>query len=122
MAEKALLNEITRIAVEAGHEIMIVYESAYDVEEKVDGSPLTTADRHAHDFICDRLDRLTPEIPLISEESIGLNTNERLAWGRLWLVDPLDGTKEFIQRNGEFTVNIASVSYTHLTLPTNREV
>lgn len=109
MAEKALLSEITRIAAEAGREIMIVFESAYDVEEKADGSPLTTADRHAHDLICDRLDALTPEIPLVSEESIGLDTDERLAWARLWLVDPLDGTKEFIQRNGEFTVNIALI-------------
>ncbi|SVB43882.1 uncharacterized protein METZ01_LOCUS196736, partial [marine metagenome] len=102
-----MLSEITRIAVEAGREIMIVYESAYDVEEKADGSPLTAADRNAHDLICDRLDALTPEIPLVSEESIGLDTDERLAWACLWLIDPLDGTKEFIQRNGEFTVNIA---------------
>ena len=80
MAEKALLSEITRIAVEAGREIMIVYESAYDVEEKADGSPLTAADRNAHDLICDRLDVLTPDIPLVSEESIGLDTDERLAW------------------------------------------
>ena len=111
MAEKALLSEITRIAVEAGREIMIVYESAHDVdvEEKADGSPLTSADRNAHDLICDRLDALTPEIPLVSEESIGLDTDERLAWACLWLIDPLDGTKEFIQRNGEFTVNIALI-------------
>jgi 3'-phosphoadenosine 5'-phosphosulfate (PAPS) 3'-phosphatase len=111
MAEKALLSEITRIAVEAGREIMIVYESAHDVdvEEKADGSPLTAADRNAHDLICDRLDALTPEIPLVSEESMGLDTDERLAWACLWLIDPLDGTKEFIQRNGEFTVNIALI-------------
>jgi 3'(2'), 5'-bisphosphate nucleotidase len=109
MAENALLGEITQIAAEAGREIMIVYESAYDVEEKADGSPLTTADRYAHQLICDRLDALTPEIPLVSEESIGQDADERLAWARLWLIDPLDGTKEFIQRNGEFTVNIALI-------------
>jgi 3'(2'), 5'-bisphosphate nucleotidase len=109
MIESPLLNEITQIAVEAGREIMIVYESAYDVEQKADGSPFTTADRNAHDLICDRLTSLTPEIPLVSEESIGLDTDERLDWTRLWLVDPLDGTKEFIQRNGEFTVNIALI-------------
>jgi len=109
MAEEALLSEITRIAAEAGREIMIAYESSYDVEAKADGSPLTSADRHAHDLICDRLDALTPDIPLVSEESVGLTAEKRLEWARLWLVDPLDGTKEFIERNGEFTVNIALI-------------
>jgi 3'(2'), 5'-bisphosphate nucleotidase len=111
MVEKSLLNEITQIAADAGREIMIVYASGYDVEEKADGSPLTTADRFSHDLIYDRLYSLTPDIPLVSEESIGLNTDERLEWARFWLVDPLDGTKEFIERNDQFTVNIALIEH-----------
>ena len=104
-----LLAEITRIVAEAGREIMIVYDSRYAIEEKTDGSPLTTADRQSNELICDRLDTLTPDIPVVSEESIGLDNDERIKWERLWLVDPLDGTKEFIKRNGEFTVNIALI-------------
>ena len=109
MPEIKLLDEVTQIAVEAGREIMSVYETAFRVVEKVDGSPLTTADQSAHDLISRCLAELTPKLPLVSEESVGLSTEERLNWSQLWLVDPLDGTKEFIRRNGEFTVNIALI-------------
>jgi 3'(2'), 5'-bisphosphate nucleotidase len=109
MVDLDLLSEITQITAEAGREIMVAYRSGYQIEKKADDSPLTTADRRSHDLIYNRLDALTPDIPLVSEESVGLDTNERLKWGRLWLIDPLDGTKEFIKRNGEFTVNIALI-------------
>ncbi len=96
---------------DAGAAIMAVYESAdtISVETKADESPLTAADRAAHQVIAADLARLTPEIPLLSEESALPPFAERRQWSRYWLVDPLDGTKEFISRNGEFTVNIALI-------------
>ena len=97
------------IAVEAGRKILDVYERGFSVEHKEDRSPLTEADRAAHDLIAARLARLTPDIPLLSEESAKIEYAERARWRRFWLVDPLDGTKEFINRNGEFTVNIALI-------------
>ena len=96
---------------DAGVAIMAVYQSpdAISVETKADDSPLTAADRAAHGVIAAGLARLTPEIPLLSEESTLPAFAERQQWTRYWLVDPLDGTKEFISRNGEFTVNIALI-------------
>lgn len=99
-----------RAAIEAGEAIMRVYdnpESDWQVERKADNSPLTLADRQAHAVISDRL-AATP-FPLLSEEGAHASYEERAAWAGLWVVDPLDGTKEFIKRNGEFTVNIALV-------------
>ncbi len=104
-----LVNDICRIADAAGAEIMRVYRESFDVADKADGSPLTTADTLAHRLICDSLAALTPDIPVLSEESSEIPAETRLAWSRFWLVDPLDGTKEFIKRNDEFTVNIALV-------------
>jgi 3'(2'), 5'-bisphosphate nucleotidase len=104
-----LLPEILHIAADTGACIMQVYQTAFQVTHKADHSPLTEADRAAHALICERLQRLTPEIPVISEESESIPAAERLAWPRVWLVDPLDGTKEFIKRSGEFTVNIALI-------------
>jgi 3'(2'), 5'-bisphosphate nucleotidase len=75
----------------------------------LDDSPLTDADRRAHFLIVDRLSSLTPDIPLLSEESDAIDYGLRKSWQRYWLIDPLDGTKEFINRNGEFTVNIALI-------------
>jgi len=100
-----------RIAEAAGEEILAVYNGAADieVEQKADDSPLTLADRRAHDLIERELLALAPEIPVLSEESLQLPFAERQSWARYWLVDPLDGTKEFIGRNGEFTVNIALI-------------
>ena len=108
---KHTLSEMCRIAEAAGEEILAVYNGAGDieVEQKADDSPLTLADRRAHDLIERELLALAPEIPVLSEESLQLPFAVRQRWARYWLVDPLDGTKEFIGRNGEFTVNIALI-------------
>ena len=103
------LEPVTAIAAEAGRRILDVYERQFDVTAKDDGSPLTDADRSAHELIVTRLAQLTPGIPILSEESAKIEYSQRSGWKRFWLVDPLDGTKEFVNRNGEFTVNIALI-------------
>ncbi len=108
-ADLHLLDEVARIAAEAGKRILEVYERPFDVDHKADDSPLTDADRAAHETIVARLTALTPGIPVLSEESAKIDYRERAGWTRFWLVDPLDGTKEFVKRNGEFTVNIALI-------------
>lgn len=97
------------IAEAAGGAVLEVYAGAFEVETKADDSPLTEADRRAHRIIVDGLRTLTPDLPIISEESEPPPYDERRRWPRYWLVDPLDGTKEFVERNGEFTVNIALI-------------
>ena len=111
MLDLQLLNAVNEIAIAAGSEILDVYNSehAIEVSTKQDDSPLTDADRRAHLLIVDRLSSLTPTIPLLSEESDAIDYSLRKSWQRYWLIDPLDGTKEFINRNGEFTVNIALI-------------
>ncbi len=104
-----LIESVIKIAEEAGRAILGVYDGPIDVTVKDDQSPLTQADRAAHRVIQAALAQLTPEWPVISEESEPEVLAGRLAWSRYWLVDPLDGTKEFIKRNGEFTVNIALI-------------
>jgi len=110
-----LLNEINiadmlSIAIQAGREILTVYSSGdFQVEQKADKSPLTLADKRSHAAIVRGLEALGLGIPVLSEEGRSLPFSERMAWEYLWVVDPLDGTKEFIKRNGEFTVNIALV-------------
>lgn len=104
-----LLLDATALARDAGREILEVYASSFSVEEKEDRSPLTEADLRSERVILAGLRRLAPEIPVLSEESARVPYATRRHWGRLWVVDPLDGTKEFVQRNGEFTVNIALV-------------
>jgi 3'(2'), 5'-bisphosphate nucleotidase len=94
-------------AIEAGNAILEVYQSEFAVEQKEDKSPLTLADKKAHEIISAKLS--TTSIPLLSEEGRMIPYDERRMWKELWIVDPLDGTKEFIKRNGEFTVNIALV-------------
>ncbi|MFO7879277.1 MAG: 3'(2'),5'-bisphosphate nucleotidase CysQ [Bacteroidota bacterium] len=95
-------------AVEAGKAIMNVYENEdFGVEMKSDDSPLTIADKKAHDIIMNFLEKT--KFPVLSEEGIKMEYNQRKNWQQFWLVDPLDGTKEFINRNGEFTVNIALI-------------
>lgn len=105
------LDEVSKIAVAAGQEILAIYDQDQDLEItlKDDKSPLTEADRRAHRLIVERLQRLDPDIPILSEESDAIDFETRNSWHRYWLVDPLDGTKEFIKRNGEFTVNIALI-------------
>ncbi len=101
---------IESIAVDAGKEILRIYDTEFEVESKSDASPLTAADMASHKVITARLAQLTPDIPVLSEESAEeVPWEERAAWNRYWLVDPLDGTKEFVKRNGEFTVNIALI-------------
>jgi 3'(2'), 5'-bisphosphate nucleotidase len=104
------LEEIVKLATEAGKAILDVYgREDFEEEAKGDGSPLTLADRRAHAVIETGLRELTPDIPLLSEESSREAFEKRRSWSRYWLVDPLDGTREFVRRNGEFTVNIALI-------------
>ena len=110
MVSEINLDDIVDLARNAGEAILDVYQAAdLQVEAKGDGSPLTLADRRAHSVIEAGLRRLTPNIPLLSEESGREAFEKRRQWERFWLVDPLDGTKEFVRRNGEFTVNIALI-------------
>ncbi len=104
-----LLEPVTEIAVAAGQAIMEIYESDFAIEHKEDKSPLTAADNASHAVISSRLADLTPGIPVLSEEGGLPSFEERGGWDPYWLIDPLDGTKEFIKRNGEFTVNIALI-------------
>lgn len=108
---RELLQTINQIAVEAGKRIMAVYQrpGLIEVSNKLDESPLTEADLHAHRLILEALTTLTPALPVLSEESAQVPFATRQHWHTYWLVDPLDGTKEFISRNGEFTVNIALI-------------
>jgi 3'(2'), 5'-bisphosphate nucleotidase len=104
------MDEIVALARRAGRVVLDVYEEGpAEVEYKDDRSPLTRADRLSHEEIARGLAALAPAIPVVSEEGAQTPYEERRGWGRFFLVDPLDGTKEFIKRNGEFTVNIALV-------------
>jgi len=103
------LEKIVAIAEDAGKAILEIYDRDFEVQEKDDKSPLTEADLAAHKLIVAELEKLEPRLPILSEESSGIPYAERSNWDRYWLVDPLDGTKEFIKRNGEFTVNIALI-------------
>ena len=103
--ESALID----IVKAAGDAVLDVYAGDFEVEIKADDSPLTQADRRAHRIIVDGLRTLAPEVPVISEESEPPPFAERRHWRKYWLVDPLDGTKEFVDRNGEFTVNVALI-------------
>lgn len=98
---------VIEAALKAGKEIMDVYAREFSVEQKEDKSPLTEADRRAHLCIKSFLDKTG--IPILSEEGKQMGYDERRNWKQFWLVDPLDGTKEFIKKNGEFTVNIALI-------------
>ncbi|MGB0834284.1 MAG: 3'(2'),5'-bisphosphate nucleotidase CysQ [Psychrobium sp.] len=105
-----VLNELITITRQAGDKIMEFYRRGEtQTWTKKDDSPITEADLAAHHIIVDGLAQLTPDIPVLSEESANITWGERKQWQRYWLVDPLDGTKEFIKRNGEFTVNIALI-------------
>lgn len=109
MTDNMLKSDLCQIVDKAHAEILSVYESPFDVDRKTDDTPITEADRRAHEVIVDGLSRLDSNIPIVSEESSLATYEERRTWERFWLVDPLDGTKEFVKRNGEFTVNIALV-------------
>ena len=104
-----MIEEVIIISQQAGKEILSFYNDEIDVEQKDDNSPLTKADLAAHNLIYRELKKLTPDIPILSEEGGIPDYEERKLWEQYWLVDPLDGTKEFIKKNGEFTVNIALI-------------
>lgn len=110
MLEDLDLAFLESTARRAGDEILEIYGTEFSVDVKEDKSPLTEADRRGNDVIVAALAERYPEVPIISEETKATEYEERKDWDFFWLVDPLDGTKEFIKRNGEFTVNIALVS------------
>ncbi len=103
------IDEIKKIAESAGSAIMEIYEKDFAVEYKDDKSPLTEADKVSNKIICNALEKLYPEIPILSEENREVPFEERKSWKHYWCIDPIDGTKEFIKKNGEFTVNIALI-------------
>lgn len=108
---RSLLDPVIALARAAGDEILKVYDSDFAVEHKADDSPLTQADLASHRTIVAGLQTLTPEIPVLSEESTIPDSATRASWHTYWLIDPLDGTKEFVKRSGEFTVNIALITH-----------
>jgi len=104
-----LLEPVIDLSKEAADKILEIYNSGFDINRKDDSTPVTTADLAAHMCIVEGLKKLTPALPILSEESTNIPFSERKTWETYWLVDPLDGTREFIKRNGEFTVNIALI-------------
>jgi 3'(2'), 5'-bisphosphate nucleotidase len=109
VAQPELMAEVVRLAQRAGDAILSVYGGQFEVTHKTDQSPLTLADVRSHEIIVRGLHALTPDVPVLSEEASDIPYEQRRQWSRYWLVDPLDGTKEFVSRNGEFTVNIALI-------------
>jgi len=109
MLSQINIQDIVTIAKEAGDAIMQVYKKNFEVEYKQDNSPLTLADKKANDIIEDGLNKLSVSFPILSEEGREIPYEDRKHWEYFWLVDPLDGTKEFVKKNGEFTVNIALI-------------
>jgi len=119
------LEPVIALAWRAGDETLRVYEAGFNVAHKEDKSPLTEADMASHEVLDKGLRELRPELPVLSEESAEVDFAVRSTWRRYWLVDPLDGTREFVKRNGEFTVNIALIEDHEPTLgvivaPVNR--
>ena len=109
MLKRVDLEKIIEIAKDAGDAIMEIYQRDFSVEYKDDKSPLTKADLKSNEIICNALLKLYPDIPILSEENKMVSYEERKNWDYFWLIDPIDGTKEFIKKNGEFTVNIALI-------------
>lgn len=112
MLNKIDVEKIKKIALNAGNAIMQIYTQEFHIEYKEDKSPLTEADLKANEIICSSLKKLYPDIPMLSEENKEVPYEVRKNWEYYWCIDPIDGTKEFIKRNGEFTVNIALI-YKH---------
>lgn len=109
MFDKIDLEDIKTIALEAADAIMKIYAKDFSVEYKDDKSPLTEADTKANEIICKRLEELYPTIPMMSEENKEVPFEVRKNWEYYWCIDPIDGTKEFIKKNDEFTINIALI-------------
>ncbi|MEX0916469.1 MAG: 3'(2'),5'-bisphosphate nucleotidase CysQ, partial [Wenzhouxiangellaceae bacterium] len=108
--EHRLLLAVLQACSDASDAILDIYQNEdFEVETKQDKSPLTEADMASHHILVAALKELTPDIPILSEESADIDFEQRREWSRLWVVDPLDGTREFIKRNGEFTINIALI-------------
>lgn len=103
-----MINAILKIAAEAGVEVLKHY-GRVTASAKADQSPLTAADLASHEFLCRELSQLDADCPVLSEESESIDYATRQAWQRFWLIDPLDGTKEFLKQSGEFTINIARI-------------
>ena len=114
MLETIELEKIVSLAQEAGEAIMEIYKKDFKVEYKDDKSPLTEADLKANEIICRKLEELYPNIPIMSEENKQTEYTIRKDWEYYWCIDPIDGTKEFVKKNDEFTVNIALI---HKTIP-----
>lgn len=106
---KICVEDIKQIALEAGKEVLKIYNTNFNIEYKEDNSPLTNADLKANEIICKELRKLYPNIPLMSEENKEVKYEEREGWEYYFCIDPIDGTKEFIKKNGEFTINIALI-------------
>src|ERR1700722_3684258 len=106
---RTLAEQLLPVVDRAGAAIMKIYDGGFTVQHKEDDSPLTMADLESQRVILEGLKRITPDVPILSEESAAAPWAERQTWAELWVVDPLDGTREFVKRNGEFTVNIALV-------------
>ena len=109
MIENIDIHKINSIAKKAGDEIMKIYQQDFEVDYKKDKSPLTKADIHSNEVIVKNLENLYPDIPILSEENKEIPYQIRKNWEYFWLIDPLDGTKEFVKKNGEFTVNMALI-------------
>ena len=104
-----LENSLIQMVEEAGAAILAIYETDFDVANKDDDSPLTQADLASHRVLVAGLNKFTPDVPVVSEESELPSYEQRSGWSYYWMIDPLDGTKEFVNRNGEFTVNVALI-------------
>ncbi|MEA1982995.1 MAG: 3'(2'),5'-bisphosphate nucleotidase CysQ [Campylobacterota bacterium] len=109
MLDNINIEDIKQIALDAGEAIMQIYTKDFSVEYKDDKSPLTEADLKSNEIICGRLQELFPDTPIMSEENKQVEYESRKEWEFYWCIDPIDGTKEFIKKNDEFTVNIALI-------------
>lgn len=109
MQYNSILPNVLKIADTASEKVLSIYKTDFNVDYKADKSPITEADLASHQAIVDGLRDLTPDIPVLSEEGADIPWEERRQWSRFWLIDPIDGTKEFTQRTDEFTVNIALI-------------
>ena len=109
MHYSSILPEVLKIADVASEKVMSIYMTDFKVDYKADESPITAADIASHNVIVEGLRNLSEDIPILSEEGVEIPWSERKHWQRFWLIDPIDGTKDFTQRTGEFTVNIALI-------------
>jgi len=105
----AITQQLIKLTTEVGEVIMSYYDSAVDIEAKADNTPLTIADQSAHKLIVEGLNEITPGVPILTEESEGISYEQRSNWSEYWLIDPLDGTRDFLDKTGEFCICIAYI-------------